>query len=270
MNETQPSLDDLVLFASVAQAGSLSAASRSTGIPLPTLSRRMAALERSLGRTLFQRGPKGYALTADGRTLSAELTGLSDTRRKLERWLAAGDDSTPVRITAGFWTSRQIARALPPDPDRAWQPRFVPANAMLDVARREADIGIRNAPPDHAWLARQQLAPIQFAIYGIPGIRGFVASLPDVPSQRWLHANYGDAIKASASDPRLCLDLAEAGHGQIVLPTFVGDGLNTLARQSEAIADLQHDSWLVVHQDARHDPPIRAAIDQIVSILMTE
>jgi DNA-binding transcriptional LysR family regulator len=65
----------------------------------------------------------------------------------------------------------------------------------------------------------------------------------------------------------LCLDLAEAGHGQIVLPTFVGDRLTTLARRSEPIAELQHESWLVAHQDGRHDPPVRAAIDEIVALL---
>ncbi|MCR9110536.1 LysR family transcriptional regulator [Marivita sp. XM-24bin2] len=266
MNETLASLDDLELFATVAQSASLSAAHRVTRIPLPTLSRRMAALEQKLGRTLFQRGPHGYALTADGRTLAAELTGLADTRHRVARWQAAGDTRAPVRITAGFWTSRFLAQGLRPK-DRIWQPRFVPANARLDMARREADIGIRNAAPDHRWLARQQLAPVQFAVYGLPGVSGFVASSPDVPSQRWLQAHYADKITATASDPRLCLDLAEAGHGHIILPTFVGDNLGTLSRQSDPIMDLQHEAWLVAHQDGRHDPPVRAAIDEIVSIL---
>lgn len=266
-NETHASLDDLAMFAAVAQNGSLSAAHRATNMSLPTLSRRMAALERTLGRTLFQRGPKGYALTADGRALANELTGLSETRRRLERWLASGETVSPVHITAGFWTSRTIARGLCPDVDRRWMPRFVPANAVLDVARREADIGIRNAPSDHPWLARRQLASVQFALYGLPGVVGCIASNDDVPSQRWLRAHHGGTIRATASDPRLCLDMAEAGHGQIVLPTFIGDSLGTLSHQSEPIADLRHESWLVAHHDARHDPPIRAAIDEIVSIL---
>lgn len=266
MNETPASLDDLELFATVAQSASLSAAHRATRIPLPTLSRRMAALERKLGRTLFQRGPNGYALTADGRSLAAELYGLADVRYRITRWQASGDARLPVRITAGFWTSRMLAQRLQPNDTRIWQPRFVPANARLDVARRKADIGIRNAPPEHPWLARQQLSPVEFALYGKPGVTGFVASQPDVPSQRWLYAHHADDIKATANDPRLCLDLAESGHGQIVLPTFVGDALKTLARRSDPIAELRHESWLVTHQDGRQDPPVRAAIDEIVSI----
>ena len=37
------------LFAAVAEAGSLSAASRKLGVPLTTLSRQLAALEKHLG-----------------------------------------------------------------------------------------------------------------------------------------------------------------------------------------------------------------------------
>jgi len=267
MNETPASLDDLALFATVAQTGSLSAAHRATKVSLPTLSRRMTSLERTLGRTLFLRGPSGYALTADGRALAAELSGLADIRRRVARWQAAGKGPAPVRITAGFWTSRAIARGLTKRPDRVWQPQFVPANIVLDVARREADIGIRNSVPDHPWLARRPLAPVDFAFYGRPGVTGFVASPPDVPSQRWLHHQHAADIVAMANDPRLCLDLAEAGHGQILLPTFAGDSLSSLMRQSDTIAELRHEAWLVAHQDARHDPPIRAAIDEIVSLL---
>lgn len=266
MNETPASLDDLALFAAVAQCGSLSGASRETGTPLPTLSRRMTRLERQMGRGLFRRGPSGYALTAVGRALADELAGLADTRRRVERWAQSGHGPVPVRITAGFWTSGAIARGLAPDPARLWQPHFVAATAALDLARREADIGIRNAPPDHPWLARRLLAPVDFAFYGQPDARGYVATPPDTRSQRWLHKVHGDEIVAIASDPRLCLDLAMSGHGHVLLPVFAGDEIAGITRQSDPIPELRHEAWLVAHQDARHDPPIRAAIDEIATL----
>ncbi len=266
MSETPASLDDLALFAHVAQAGSLSAASRATAIPLPTLSSRMAKLERDLGRSLFQRGPAGYALTAEGRALAQEVEGLADTRRRVTRWQQAESGPPPVRITAGFWTARAIALGLAPDPNRLWQPHFVAASAALDLARREADIGIRSAPPDHPWLARQRLSEVQFAIFGRPDATGFVATPPNVASQRWVHDHHGGEITAQANDPRLCLDLALAGHGRIVLPVFVGDTIRDLQRLSDPIAGLTHAAWMVMHQDARHDPPIRAAIAEIANL----
>jgi len=266
MNETPTSLDDLALFASVAQAGSLSAASRAVGMPLPTLSRRMAKLERHLGRTLFQRGPSGYALTADGRALAQEVTGLADTARRIARWQKDARGPVPVRITAGFWTSRAIAYGLTPVKQRPWQPHFVAVTAALDLARREADIGIRNAAPTHPWLARQQLGSVDYAVFGKSGTTGFVVTPPNVASQRWLHDNHASDITIIANDPRLCLDLALAGHGRILLPTFAGDTIQSLERMSDPVSELHHEAWLVAHQDARHDPPIRTAIDEIAAI----
>ena len=270
MNETPASLDDLALFAAVADAGSLGEASRRTGVPLPTLSRRMTALERDLARTLFLRGKRGYALSAEGVSLAAELSGLADVRRRVERWRSASDARPPVRITAGFWTSHAIARRLSADPERTWLPHFVPATASLDLARREADIGIRNAAPDHPWLARRAVATVRFAVYGTREAKGYIAAPPDTPSQRWLHERHGREIVAVAQDPRICLELAEAGHGLMILPTFVENSLRNLVRRSEPIEELTHESWLLAHHDARQDPPIRAAIDEIVAILASD
>ena len=49
----------------------------------------------------------------------------------------------------------------------------------------------------------------------------------------------------------------------MVLPTFAGERMAGLARVSEPIAELRSEQWLVSHQDARDEPPIRAALDAI-------
>jgi len=268
MNET-PSLDDLALFAAVARAGSLSAAARDVSMPLPTLSRRMARLEQQTGRALFLRGKAGYALTAQGRALAAELSPLTDLSHRLARWQDRGRGPQPVRITAGLWTSRHLARTLAPGPGAGWVPAFLPSDAPLDLARREADIGLRNRPPDHPWLARQRLRRVDFAIYGVHGAPpGFITlpeTVPLTPSQRWVHLHHGGDIATTATDPRLCLDLALAGAGRMVLPVFVGGQEPGLTPLSDPIPDLAHDAWLVSHHDARHDPPIRAALTAIAA-----
>ena len=87
------------------------------------------------------------------------------------------------------------------------------------------------------------------------------------PSQRWLAANHAAEIVTTASDARLMLDLALAGVGRIVLPTFAGDGEPGLVRVSEAIEALTHEEWLVSHHDARHDPPVRRALDAVHRLL---
>ena len=63
---SQVSLDDIRLFVSVVQAGSLSAASDLTGVPASRLSRRLTQLEKTLGTQLLNRGKKGVSLNELG------------------------------------------------------------------------------------------------------------------------------------------------------------------------------------------------------------
>jgi DNA-binding transcriptional LysR family regulator len=60
-------LDAMRVFAAVADAGSLSSASRALGIPVPTVSRKLAALEAHLGARLLSRTTRRMALTEAGR-----------------------------------------------------------------------------------------------------------------------------------------------------------------------------------------------------------
>lgn len=59
-------VDDLTLLVEIIEAGSLSAASRKTGIPKSSLSRRIGDLESQLGVHLVHRGPRNFAPTEIG------------------------------------------------------------------------------------------------------------------------------------------------------------------------------------------------------------
>ncbi len=266
------SLDDYALFLAVADAGGLSGAARTTGQSAATLSRRMTALERRLDRRLFERGQRGYTLTAAGRALLAEAEPLRGALQRLNRF-AEASTRPRVRITAGFWTSQFIARHLPDiwSPEALWIPELVTSNAAVDIARREADIGIRNRRPDQNWLAGRKTLTVVYAEYATArDVAGYLSAPEDqarTPSDRWLRKAHGDVIVTTASDPRLRLDLALAGLGRIVLPCFAGDAVEGLSRVSPEIRELSHEEWLVAHHDARQDPPIRAALDAITDLL---
>ncbi|MBJ3762276.1 LysR family transcriptional regulator [Maribius pontilimi] len=266
-----PSLDDLALFLAVADTGSLARAARQTGASVPTLSRRMGALETQLGRRLFDRGARGYDLTAEGHALAREM---ADLRAVSQRAAALADGNGPlgVRITGGDWTCRYLARHLSRwwSPGADWVPAFVPSTADLDIARRAADIGIRNRRPTQDWLAGRRTARVTYGIYAVSeAIEGFV-TLPEgpdaPPSSRWVHAQPGARVVTTASTPRAALDLARAGVARIVLPTFVGDA-EPMARIGPEIDDLAHEEWLVAHHAARNDPGIRPALDALAALL---
>src|SRR5215217_3749822 len=60
------------------EAGSLSAAARKLGLTQPTLGRQVAALEQSLGVTLFERVGRCLMLTQAGRELVEPLRRMGD------------------------------------------------------------------------------------------------------------------------------------------------------------------------------------------------
>ena len=145
-------------------------------------------------------------------------------------------------------------------------PEFLPSGATLDIARRVADIGIRNHRPTQNWLAGQCTGRVDYAPFAAhEAVHGWIA-LADpqtpLPSQRWVHAQHAADIVTTTSDLRLALDLAEAGLGQVVLPLFAGRDVN-LVQSGAPILELSHEEWLVAHHDARHDPPIRAALEAV-------
>ncbi|MBQ0943036.1 LysR family transcriptional regulator [Ideonella sp. 4Y16] len=60
-------LDAMAVFAAIADAGSLSAAGRALGVPLATVSRKLADLEAHLGTRLITRSTRKLVLTDAGR-----------------------------------------------------------------------------------------------------------------------------------------------------------------------------------------------------------
>lgn len=261
--------EDLSAFLAVARSGGLSAAARNTGSSAPTLGRRMRALEREIGRELFVRRSHGYDLTDAGRMMLAELEGIAG---RIERITArrAGVALPLVKLSAGTWTTLVLVRRLRDlvtDPQDV-RIRFIAAEDILNISRREAVIGIRNRRPVEAGLAGRKLAGVHFAPYAAPGAaQAWIKVHADTPSARWVASNSGDTVAHEVSHPRLALDMALMGAGRVILPTFIGDAEAGLARTGDLIPELSHDQWLVTHDDDRSLPEVRRTIDRVVDIL---
>lgn len=268
MNERDLDWNDLRFFLAVAREGGLSPAARSVRSSPATLGRRMRALERALGRELFVRHERGYAMTAEARALVGELAEIEARILRLARH--AGPEARPVvKVSAGTWTTLALLGRLE---DITGAPadirlRLLSAEAVLDIPRREAVIGFRNRRPTAVGLAGRRLARVEFAPYAAPGAsRGWIRVMTDTPSARWLDRAAGAEAVCEVSAPRNALDLALAGKGKALLPTFIGDATGGLQRAGPAIDELAHDQWLVTHQDDRHLPEIRRTIDRLCRI----
>ncbi len=267
--DTEIRWDDLSAFLAVAKGGGLSAAAREIGYSAPTLGRRMRQLERAMSQELFVRRTHGYDLTEAGQTLRRELESIAGKIERLTKTEAR--NALPlVKLSAGTWTSLHLARRAnavagsPPDV----RLRFIASEDLLNINRREAAIGLRNRRPTEAGLAGRKLKTVEFAPYAIDGAPShWIAVAADTPSARWLIAQHAADILHEVSHPRLALDMAMAGFGRVVLPTFIGQAEPGLTRCGPVIRDLSHEQWLVTHDDDRALPEVRRIIDRIVEIL---
>lgn len=78
-------------FLAVAQTGSVTGAANELGVVQPSVSRSIRELEETLGKTLFERTPKGVLLSVDGKTFYAHVSeglGQIDTGLDAMRGLA--------------------------------------------------------------------------------------------------------------------------------------------------------------------------------------
>jgi DNA-binding transcriptional LysR family regulator len=140
-------------FLVTAEEGTLSGAGRALGLTQPTLGRQVAALEESLGVTLFERVGKSLALTDAGRELLTDVRMMGEAAGRLS--LTAFGQSQAiegkVRITATDATSTyrlpQILKIIR-DAAPGIEIEVISSNSLRDLRRREADIAIRHVRPD--------------------------------------------------------------------------------------------------------------------------
>ncbi len=172
--------DDLRLFLAVAEAGSLSAAAQRLRVAQPTVSRRLAELEVTMGEPLFVRGVSGAAVTAFGERLLAPAKRMAEWAAEVERAAEKGETapSGTVRVTAApgiaFDVLAPFAAALREELPEV-RLEVVSTVNYLDLSRREADLAVRTTKPtqrDLEVVASLDLVAVAY------GSREYAAKLP--------------------------------------------------------------------------------------------
>lgn len=263
--------DDVRLFVAVADTGGLSgAAGPHNGSPA-TVGRHITRLEETVGQALFVRSATGYELSSAGKELLAEAKLMEAAAQGIERWRKERAGVRTVRISAGSWTSWFLARHLGQLTRQSdmFNLAFVSSEERVDIARRHADIGIRNSRPVEMSLAGRAVGTVAFAAYrsSTSQPEGWIASASSTPSAEWVRANHADRIAIEANTPRVALDLCETGAGRAILPCFVGDQNPKLVRDGDIIAALNHRQWLVAHHEARNEPTIRTVLNRVAGLM---
>lgn len=269
MNEKGVEWSDLLLFLAIAREGGLSPAAKITGRSPATLGRRMLALERATGRELFIRHDRGYELTADARVFVDDL---SEIEARINRMtMPSSLTKRPlVKVSAGAWTTLLLMEKIdglvgsPPD----ILLRFVAAENILNISRREVVIGVRNSRPTEDGVAARKLSRIEFAPYAkVNAPDRWIKVMSSTPSANWVAKKIGNDAVCEVNAPRNSLDLALMGKGKALLPTFIGDRQKSLEKVGTSVPELAHDRWIAVHQDDRYLPEVRRTIDRLYHVL---
>ena len=279
----------LRLFMIVARSESLRSAAEKTGQAHNTISRKIAALEESLGRVLITRTHDGVRLTAEGQKLLAEVERMDVVLAEFARALGNADPDASGSVDLGlpevlgaFWVAPATRSFQESNPRIGLNLRTT--SDTLDVLRMECDIGLQCQRPTASGaimrrLGRLHLLPFATRDYlearGTPHLEGDVSAHSFVMLETSpvgadeLEAFGARATAEGASILRTPSGAAQlwavaSGSGIGWLPSFAPQISPALVPLADGLR-LSGDLWLTYHPDAGRIGRIRRAIDWLVA-----
>ncbi|MDO4725304.1 MAG: LysR family transcriptional regulator [Comamonadaceae bacterium] len=275
--------NDVRHFVTLVEQQTLTAAAEALDVQHSTVSRRVAQLEACLGLRLFDRIGKRYLLTEEGQRLYAHARELAKDMRALQRLAHAQRQAiTEVAVTAPPVVLRwlllpRLARFYATQPGIAL--RLQSSAELHDLHQRQADIALRLQRPEAPDLVVRRLRQLHFGFYASAGYlrrtaRGdwrFLTLCTHNRLSRWAQHTIGNGpVLLACNDFELIRQGIAAGLGVGLLPAdsvTAGQGLAAVALhapQPERHAQTLH---LVMHEDVRRSPKVRAVADFLAQAL---
>lgn len=275
--------NDLQYFITLVERETLTAAAEALDVQHSTVSRRVAQLEASLGLRLFDRIGKRYLLTEDGKRIHAHVQELSKDIHTLQRLArSAGERQARVVVSAPPLVLRDLLSARQLTAFAAEHPHIrlvLQAEARLsDLHARQADIALRLVRPVQNDLVIRRLRSVRFGFYALPAClqrpreQWRFLLIPATANQgRWARQLVGDDSAAlECNDFLLIRQCLQEGMGVGLLPDFFvtpADGLKPVALHGSTPEVLEETLYLVMHEDVRRSPAVRAVADFLLQVL---
>lgn len=286
--------NDLKHFLAVARQGSTIAAAKALGMSQSTVHRRLEELERRICRQLVIRHPTGYRLTELGEEMRAYAERVEDAVAAFERRLAATmtELTGTIRLACPDALGSRIVRSHLIEKFNERYPgllvELVMSDKLADLSRGEADIAFRAVAPTDGALYGRKISPSPWGLYasndyvrrqgGIGRIEDierhaviqFDGVLREHPAAQWLKSVAPKArVVARTSSLAALVSAVKSGGGLATLPQIVGDDDGDLTRMFGPIPDLPSDIYLLMHEDMKQTPRVRAFFDFIVEEIAT-
>ena len=277
----------LKAFLETAETGSLSAAARKLGLTQPTLSRQVAAIERRMGVTLFERVGKAMAPTPTGLDLLEHARAMGAAAEALE--LAATGRSQTVGGVVSVSASDPVAAIMLPPLLRQLREKepgiaieVISTDALSDLLRREADIAIRHVKPEQPDLIARliRVATAHFyasedwvRVHGHPRSAVDAAHLPFVGcdrSGRYLGYLRTHGLPLTEANFSCYADhtvahwvLVQQGMGIGAMMEEIALATPSMVRVLDDLPPVRFPIWLVTHRELRTSRRIRVVFEAL-------
>ena len=253
---------NLPVFLQLARSGTLTGAAAELGLNHATISRRLDALEAQLGRQLFDRHPRGYAITLAGEALLKTASDMAATLSQgLQTLLPEQGLEGSLRINAlegiaSVFLGPVLGRFA------LLQPRLRIELTVLQqhvaMARTEGDLNIALAAPDSAGFASAPLFDYTLSLYAsaayldrqpcggdMPDPRqhrtiGYISDLVMTRELDYFQQFFpGHEPGLQSSSLAMQLDWTRAGQGLCILPDYIARQYGDLTRIDQPLGPIQ-------------------------------
>jgi DNA-binding transcriptional LysR family regulator len=286
---TDPAWDDLRVLLALHRHRSFLKAGKALGVSTSTAARRIEALELSLGRPLVHRSSAGTSVEPTALelvTLAEQLElGLNAARRD------EGDEalSGTVRLSMGEGWVRHATRVLSElrRKHQGLQLELISETRLADLARREADIGIRKVRSSSPVLVERPVGRLRFALFASQDyvdrrlrggllrpddfarhdFVGFERSMRHLPQAKWLQAHGARRYTVLSNSDQALEDAALLGQGLHLMADVPGTAPPGLVRLDFEGPLPSVPVFLVFHRELRQVPRVRLVISALEAAL---
>ncbi len=285
--------DDVKLFVTVVEQGSLSGAARLLRLGQPTLSRRIGELEEAIGENLFERGSGGVTLTQAGEKLLPAAQRMAEWAHQAEQNISQKTrlPEGKIRIAAppgiAFDLLAPLSKALQIQYPKLYV-EVLSGIETLHLGRGEADISLRTAAPNDEDLICLDQVHTAVRVYASPAYAATLQAQPKPEDLDWIcwaeshdHLYVNQCLRAmipnfkpafTSDDFNVQVAACRAGLGVMPLakaphPYAVINELTELDLDlgPEAVGSL----YLVVHKRHRYLPKVQC-VTELISTAFAE
>lgn len=282
----RPSADDLLILLAVGRSGRFVSAADELGLNHTTVSRRITALERTLGGRVLTRASGGWELTDLGREALAAAEAVEAAVRSLGSDTEGGrilEGVVHISATDGF--SAYIAAPAAARVQRR-HPRvaveLVTATRRASTQRSGLDLEVVVGRPR---VLRAQARRLGDYCLGLYGARGYLAEhgTPDTVGELYryplvyfietmlrvddldLASSFAPAMRESVSSTNVFVhvEATRAAAGLGLLPCFMADRHSDLIRVLPGQVAVRLSYWLVARPETLRRPEVALVVDAI-------